>query len=179
MELLKTTMKSDQAHLDDETKALLEERHCFGFDIYNVFLIVFLSLVLLRSLYQKVIIYLSHDTDKVSRLLMMIQIIIGASILPISQAFLYNITDFTRLLYSMSGLLLLTNIDNFIAELFTLKKKKNHKKVIKHDDYLTFEFYEIDQDTAYWYVMILFVLNLVNNVMLMMLNTYEYCHYSE
>ena len=88
MELLKTTIKSDQAHLDEETIALLEERHCHGFDIYNVFLIMFLSLVLLRSLYQKVIIYLSHDTDKVSKLLMLIQIIIGASILPISLAFL-------------------------------------------------------------------------------------------
>ena len=79
----------------------------------------------------------------------------------------------------MSGLLLLTNIDNFIAELFTLQLEKNHKCVIKHDDYLTFESYKIDQDTAYWYVMILFVLNLVNNVMFMLLNTYEYCPYTE
>ena len=178
-ELFKTTLKADQVHLDEETLALLELRNCYGFDIYNVFLIMFLSLVLLRSLYQKTIIYMSHDIDMMSKILMIIQIIIGASILPISTAFLWNITDFTRLLYCMSGLLLLTNIDNFIAELFILQLDKNHKKVIKHKEYLTFETCEDDQNTAYWYVMILFVLNLVNNVMFMLLTTFEYCPNSE
>ena len=76
--------------------------------------------MILRTIYQKAIIYLSHDIDKVSKALMVIQIIVAASILPISTALLQNITDFTRLLYSMSGLLLLTNIDNYIAELFIL-----------------------------------------------------------
>ena len=143
-EMLKTTLKADQVHLDEEMLALLELRNCYGFDIYNVFLIMFLSLVLLRSLYQKTIIYMSHHIDMMSKILMIIQIIIGASILPISTAFLWNITDFTKILYCMSGLLLLTNIDNYIAELFILQLIKNHKKVIKHKEYLTFETCEDD-----------------------------------
>lgn len=117
---LKTTLKAGELDLDESALALLEQRNCEGFDIYNVFLLVFLSLVILRTIYQKAIIHLSHDIDKVSKALMVIQIIIAASILPISTALLQNITDFTRLLYSMSGLLLLTNIDNYIAELFIL-----------------------------------------------------------
>jgi hypothetical protein len=178
-EMLKTTLKADQVHLDEETLALLELRNCDGFDIYNVFMIMFLSLILLRSLYQKTIIYMSHHIDMMSKILMIIQIIICASILPISTAFLWNITDFTKILYCMSGLLLLTNIDNYIAELFILQLIKNHKKVIKHKEYLTFETCEDDQNTAYWYVMILFVLNLVNNVMFMILTSVEYCRNSE
>ena len=178
-EMLKTTLKADQVHLDEETLALLELRNCDGFDIYNVFMIMFLSLILLRSLYQKTIIYMSHHIDMMSKILMIIQIIICASILPISTAFLWNITDFTKILYCMSGLLLLTNIDNYIAELFILQLIKNHKKVIKHKEYLTFETCEDDQNTAYWYVMILFVLNLVNNVMFMLLTSFEYCRNSE
>jgi hypothetical protein len=40
--------------------------------------------------------------------MMLIQISIASSILPISAAFIYNITELGRLIYAMGGLLLLT-----------------------------------------------------------------------
>ena len=79
----------------------------------------------------------------------------------------------------MSGLLLLTNIDNFIAELFRLQLDKNHKEVGKHANYLQFKVCEKYTNVAYWYVMILFILNMINNFVFMILSKYEYCPNTE
>ena len=48
---MKTTLKAGEIDLADSALALLKERNCEGFDIYNVFLLVFLSLVILRTIY--------------------------------------------------------------------------------------------------------------------------------
>ena len=55
---LKTTLKGEDVKLDDQQIEIIKERNCKGFDIYNVILVIFISLVLLRSLYQKSIIYM-------------------------------------------------------------------------------------------------------------------------
>lgn len=80
-----------------------------------------------------------------------------------------------KLLYVMSGLLLMTNIDNFIAELFSLQLDKNHKEVKKHGFYLSFKACHNDTDVAYWYVIILFILNMVNNFTYMIILNYHDC----
>lgn len=79
----------------------------------------------------------------------------------------------------MSGLLLLTNIDNFLAELFRLQLDKNHTEVAKNENYLVFKVCGKDTDVAYWYVIVLFILNMVNNTTLMLLSKYEYCPNTE
>ena len=47
--------------------------------------------------------------------------------------------------------------------------------MIKHEDYLTFTSCEIDQDTSYWFAMVIFLVNITNNIVLSLLSTYEYC----
>ena len=87
-EQLKTNLKKTAVKYDEEQIEIIRLRNCHGFDIYNVVLVVMISLCLLRSLYQKSIIYLSHEIDIISKILMVIQISIGAAILPISTAYI-------------------------------------------------------------------------------------------
>ena len=50
--------------------------------------------------------------------------------IPIGTAYIQTIYTFRSLLYCMGGMLLITNMDNFIAELFKLELEKNHNEIL-------------------------------------------------
>lgn len=106
---------------------------------------------------------------------MVIQISIGACVIPITALYIYNVTSFLRLLYTMSGMILITNIDNFFVELLKFQMDKNHSEIKKHPQFLQFVTCDIDQDTAYWWVMILIGITLFNTISFMFLNHFEFC----
>ena len=79
-----------------------------------------LTIALLRSLNQKIIILSTHDIDCLSKIFMTIQIIITASVIPVGAVYLHTVYDFNFLIYGATGLMLIQNIDNFFAELLKL-----------------------------------------------------------
>ena len=70
---------------------------------------------------------MSPKIDKLCKFLMFLQILMTSMIFPIAAAYIQNIFDFDNLIRCMAGLLLVTNIDNFIAELLKLQLEKNHE----------------------------------------------------
>jgi hypothetical protein len=106
---------------------------------------------------------------------MIIQISIASSILPISSAFIYNIVELGKLIYAMGGLLLLSQIDNFAAELLTIQLEKNHADVLKHEKYMQFETCQTDIDSAYWWVITMILHNQINVFGFYFVNKFENC----
>ena len=72
---------------------------------------------------------MSNGTDFISKALIGIQIAITASVIPIGSIYLHTVSDFNNLVYGASGLILISNIDNFFAELLKLQIDKNHKVI--------------------------------------------------
>lgn len=114
--------KNSSKIAQEETNSLeyLNLHYCEGFKLDSVIMSFLLSIALVRTLNQKVIIFLGHDIDTISKAFMIIQIIVTALMIPIGTAYIQTIFTFRGLLYCMGGMLLITNMDNFIAELFKL-----------------------------------------------------------
>jgi hypothetical protein len=70
---------------------------------------------------------------------MTIQIIITASVIPVGAVYIHTVWDFNFLIYGATGLMLITNIDNFFAELFKLQIEKNHKEILVDETFLHFK----------------------------------------
>ena len=117
---------SNTAQEDTNSLEYLNLVYCEGFKLDSVIMSFLLSIALIRTLNQKVIIFLGHDIDTISKAFMIVQIIITALMIPIGTAYIQTIFTFRSLLYCMGGMLLITNMDNFIAELFKLQIEKNH-----------------------------------------------------
>ena len=118
---------------------------------------------------------MAHDIDTIPKVLMIIQISIASCIMPLSTAYIYNISDLMKLLYVMSGLLLLTNIDNLMVELLKLQMEKNHSHIFKHGAYLQFNTCQHDIDAAYWWVMFMSIHSQANIFGTYLYNKLENC----
>ena len=79
-----------------------------------------ISMAVVRGIKQKIIIVLGNDLDFLSKMLMMIQITITASIIPVGTIYIHTVYDFNNLVYGASALMLISNIDNYFGELMKL-----------------------------------------------------------
>lgn len=118
---------------------------------------------------------MNHQIDIVSKIFMTIQIIITASVIPVGAVYIHTVYDFNNVIYGAAGLMLITNIDNFFAELFKLQIEKNHKEVLSQENFLHFECCQTNSDVAYWWVIFLTVLNIINSFMRSLINKYMIC----
>lgn len=71
--------------------------------------------------------------------------------------------------------MLITNIDNFFAELFKLQIEKNHEEILVDETFLHFKVCQINKDVAYWWVMFITFLNLANCFLRSLINKYMIC----
>ena len=118
---------------------------------------------------------MTDDIDKVCKFFMLLQIIMTSMIFPIAAAYIQNIFDFDKLIRCMAGLLLVTNIDNFIAELLKLQLEKNHSHLISSTNYMVFDTSQSTIDVAYWWVITLTALNLINCLIRSLTNKHMFC----
>lgn len=95
--------------------------------------------------------------------------------IPVGAVYIHTVYDFNYLIYGATGLMLIQNIDNFFAELLKLQIEKNHKQILKEKSFLHFEVCQQNSDIAYWWVMFLTLLNLLNSFLRSSINRVMIC----
>ena len=89
-----------------------DDIYCKGFNLDSVIMTFLISITIVGGLKQKIIIVLGRDLDFLSKMFMMVQITITASIIPVGSVYIHTVSDFNFLVYGASALMLISNIDN-------------------------------------------------------------------
>ena len=112
---------------------------CEGTNVESVLATFLISVIICTELYQKALVILNPKVEKISKLFIVIQIMIGSGLVFLSFVFLMSQANTVQILINCAGLMFLNNIDNIICALMDLQLMKDYPHVFKHERFLQTE----------------------------------------
>ena len=101
----------------------------------------------------------SKDLTTILKVFLVIQLIINAFVMQGTIFYVFRASDFSNILISMMGILIMSEIDTIFGLGFKIHLETYHIEILEDKSFMTFKCTKRQKEIAYLWILILFTIN--------------------